>query len=149
MGSRDTSTGRYCHVRRQRCVHRMANAQKPTMRTQHMDIRYFALAEWVEWDIMLLECVNTSINMADHMTKILDQTLFYRHVDYIMGHIPPLYSPCYTTYSKQPMPPFVPNMSIDIDDMDMNETTAEAAISSTHFYPWPLISLCSAHSNPN
>ncbi|KAL7474253.1 hypothetical protein ACHAW6_000235 [Cyclotella cf. meneghiniana] len=26
----------------------MANAQKPTTRTQHMDFRYFALAEWVK-----------------------------------------------------------------------------------------------------
>ena len=81
----------------------MANAQKPTTRTRHMDIRYFALADWVEQDLMLLERVHTAINIADHMTKILDRTLFYRHVDYIMGHIPPQYSPCYSTYSKQSM----------------------------------------------
>ena len=30
----------------------MANAQKPTTQTRHMDIRYFALADWVECDIM-------------------------------------------------------------------------------------------------
>eukprot|EP00804_Cyclotella_cryptica_P004345 CCRYP_017994-RA/>CCRYP_017994-RA protein AED:0.52 eAED:0.39 QI:0/-1/0/1/-1/0/1/0/124 len=66
----------------------MANAQKPTTRTRHMSIRYFALAKWMEHDIMILEHIHTSINMADHMTKILDRTLFYPHVDYIMGHIP-------------------------------------------------------------
>jgi hypothetical protein len=50
----------------------MANAQKPTTRTRHMDIKYFALAEWVERDLMILERVNTAINTADHFTKILD-----------------------------------------------------------------------------
>jgi hypothetical protein len=73
----------------------MANAQKPTTRTRHMDIRYFALADWVERDLIFLERIDTSINEADHMTKILDRTLFYRHVDYIMGRVPPTYSPCY------------------------------------------------------
>jgi hypothetical protein len=29
----------------------MANAQKPTTRTKHMDIHYFALLEWVERDL--------------------------------------------------------------------------------------------------
>ena len=60
-----------------------------------MDIRYFALAEWVERDLMILERIHTSINEADHFTKVLDRTLFYRHIDHIMGHIPPPYSPCF------------------------------------------------------
>ena len=38
---------------------------------------------------------STSVNEADHLTKVLDRTLFYRHVDHLMGHVPPLYSPCY------------------------------------------------------
>lgn len=75
----------------------IANAQKPTPRTRHMDIRYFALSDWVEQDLMFLERIHTSINEADHFTKILERTLFYRHVDHIMGHIPPAYSPCYQT----------------------------------------------------
>jgi hypothetical protein len=37
--------------------------------------------------------VNTAINTADHFTKILDRTLFYRHVDFILGHIPPCMEP--------------------------------------------------------
>jgi hypothetical protein len=32
----------------------MANAQKPTSRTRHMDIRFFALSEWVERDLVIL-----------------------------------------------------------------------------------------------
>jgi hypothetical protein len=32
----------------------MANAQKPTKRTQHMDIHYNVLCEWVKQDLVIL-----------------------------------------------------------------------------------------------
>ena len=73
----------------------MANAQKPTPRTRHMDIKYFSLSDWVERDLMLLERIDTSINLADHFTKSLQPALFHRHADFILGHIPPAYSPVY------------------------------------------------------
>ena len=73
----------------------MANAQKPTPRTRHMDIKYFSLSEWVERDLMLLARIDTSINLADHFTKGLHSALFHRHADFILGHIPPAYSPVY------------------------------------------------------
>jgi hypothetical protein len=75
----------------------MANAQKPTPRIHHMDIKYFALSEWVERDLMLLERIDTSINISDHFTKSLQTTLFHRHADFLLGHIPPAYLPVYRT----------------------------------------------------
>ncbi len=65
----------------------MANAQKTTSRTQHMDIRYHILCEWVECNLIVLEQVDTTINNVDHFTKILSRVLFHRHIDYIMGHV--------------------------------------------------------------
>ncbi len=79
----------------------MANGQKPTSCTQHMDIRYHILCEWVERDLIVLERVNTTINEANHFTKILSPVLFHRHIDYIMGHVPPEYSPAYTRSTGQ------------------------------------------------
>ncbi len=73
----------------------MGNAQKPTPRTRHMDIKYFSLCKWVEHDLMHLERINTKINMADHLTKGFTRALFHRHADFLLGHIPPLYSPVY------------------------------------------------------
>jgi hypothetical protein len=73
----------------------MGNAQKPTSRTRHMDIKYFSLCEWVEQDLVILDRINTSINMADHMTKALQPILFHRHADFLLGHVPPMYSPLY------------------------------------------------------
>jgi len=71
----------------------MANAQKPTRRTRHSDIKYLSICNWVERDLMLLERIDTKINMSDHFTNNLSKALFHRHDDFILGHIPPPYSP--------------------------------------------------------
>ena len=49
----------------------MGNAQKPTQRTFHIDIKYFSLCDWIERDLMILERIDTTINMSDHFTKAL------------------------------------------------------------------------------
>jgi hypothetical protein len=69
----------------------MANAQQPTRRTRHLDIKKFALLEWIEQDLMLLQSIRSSDNAADTMTKSLSKQLFYRHVDTIMGRRVPQY----------------------------------------------------------
>jgi len=76
----------------------MANSSKPTTRTRHMDIKYHVLCEWVERDLVVMERVDTTINMADHFTKQLGPTLFHRHIDYILGHVPPTYSSCFRRF---------------------------------------------------
>jgi hypothetical protein len=73
----------------------MGNTQKPTACTQHIDIKYFALCDWVERDLIHLERINTSINIADHLTKPLSRILFHRHADFLLGHVPPKYSSVY------------------------------------------------------
>jgi hypothetical protein len=83
----------------------MANAQKPTPRTCHLDIKFFSLSEWVERDLMVLERIDTSINLSDHFTKSLQPNLFHRHTDFILGHIPPAYSPVHCSIIER----YVPN----------------------------------------
>ena len=63
----------------------MANAGQPTKRTRHMDIKHFALQQWVEQDLLILKRVVTADNESDLLTKNLSRTLFYRHIEYIMG----------------------------------------------------------------
>ncbi len=79
----------------------MENAQKPTSPTQHMDIRYHVLCEWVERNLIVLERVDTTINEVDHFTKILSRVLFHRPIDYIMGHVPLEYSLAYKRSTGQ------------------------------------------------
>jgi KUP system potassium uptake protein len=73
----------------------IGNAQKTTPRTRHMDIRYRALSDWIESDLMVLERVDTAVNTSDHLTKILGRILFHRHNDYLLGHVPPKYTQAY------------------------------------------------------
>jgi hypothetical protein len=63
----------------------MANAQQPTKRTRHMDIKKFSLLDWVEQDLLTLHRISTHDNAADHFTKSLAKQLFHRHSDTIMG----------------------------------------------------------------
>ena len=105
----------------------MANAQKPTKRTRHLDIKYFELCEWVERDLIKLERIDTSLNMSDHFSKQLGVLLFYRHNDYIMGRVPPKYSHCFqqmydTLKARKRMP-----MSSPITDPLLKDHPAAAA----------------------
>ena len=76
----------------------MANTQTtPLPRTQHMGSKYHFLRFWVEHDLLLLSCVDTTMNMADQVTKQLCPTLFHQHIDYIMGHVPPQYTQHFQT----------------------------------------------------
>jgi len=63
----------------------MANAQQPTRCTRHMDIKKFALLDWVEQDLLILKSISTAENAADGLTKPLAKQLFYRHADTILG----------------------------------------------------------------
>ena len=74
----------------------MANAQQPTRRTRHMDIKHFALLDWVERDLIVLKRINTTDNYSDAMTKSLGRQLYYRHNDYILGKIIPKYAAAYS-----------------------------------------------------
>jgi hypothetical protein len=88
----------------------MAMAQKPTSRTRHMDIKYNVICEWVQRDLLKLERIDTTINLADLFTKSLGPTLFYRHTDYILGRVPPHYAP--TDYQTTPTPQSFPTQSV-------------------------------------
>ena len=69
----------------------MINSGQPTKRTRHMDTKHFALQQWVELDLLKLKRINTADNESDLMTKDLGRTLFYRHMEYLMGKIIPEY----------------------------------------------------------
>ena len=70
----------------------MANSGQPTKRTRHMDTKHFAIQHWVETDLLVLKRIGTHYNESDGMTKNVGRTLFYRHMDYIMGKVIPEYA---------------------------------------------------------
>jgi hypothetical protein len=83
----------------------MGNEQKPIPHTQHIDVKYFAICEWIERDLMHMERIDITINMSNHFTKGLSRALFHWHAEYLLGYIPPACSPIYAsivgTYTNQ------------------------------------------------
>jgi hypothetical protein len=122
----------------------MGNAQKPTPRTRHIDIKYFALCDWIKRNLLLLERIDTSINPADHLTKTLSCILFHRHADFLLGHVPPKYLPVYqhaiTMYGD-----FYKDINLFVPESFTTPTTACAAriaaplINKIRDNPWLLV----------
>ena len=69
----------------------MAQAGKPTKKTRHVEIKHFTIQQWTALDLILLKHIRTTLNASDAMTKAVARTLFYRHMDYIMGRKLPEY----------------------------------------------------------
>jgi hypothetical protein len=65
----------------------MAHAGQPTKQSQHIDIRHYALTDWVERDLV----VPSGFNAADAITKQTRGILFARHLDTITGRLAPPY----------------------------------------------------------
>jgi hypothetical protein len=72
----------------------MANNVRPTDRTRHMDIRWFALQEWihVDKDIIVIH-ISGIINPSDALTKALAWLKHHRHMSRAMGHLGSPYAP--------------------------------------------------------
>ena len=63
----------------------MANEGHYSRRTRHIDIKYFALMEWVDADWMKLARIPTQHNATDSFTKATGRIKFHSHMDYLMG----------------------------------------------------------------
>ena len=72
------------------CLH-MTQNQKPTKNTRHVDLRHFAVVDWVAQDLLNVKKISTKDNSSDTLTKSLGKTLFYRHTDTILGYRRPDY----------------------------------------------------------
>jgi hypothetical protein len=124
----------------------MGNAQKLMPRTCHMEIKTFSLCEWVDQDSILMERIDTNINLANHLTKGLQRALFHRHANYLLGHIPPKYSPV-----SQSLIGTYTDTTVELDhivpDSFTTSTTARAARTHAPIHedyagnPWHII-LC-------
>jgi hypothetical protein len=64
----------------------MVNDDKPTPRSRHINIQYFAIQEWREAGILKVEHIPGVINPSDAATKALASQLHRRHVRRLMGH---------------------------------------------------------------
>jgi hypothetical protein len=70
----------------------MASAAIPTKQSRHIDIREYAILDWVERDLITLEDVASGLNTSDVVTKQTGGILFTRHVNNLTGRLPPEYT---------------------------------------------------------
>lgn len=70
----------------------MGNNIRPTDRTRHMDIKWFALQEWIhiDKDIILIH-LSGELNSSDALSKALAWVKHYRHMSRAMGATGPVY----------------------------------------------------------
>ena len=67
---------------------KIINANKPTGRSRHIDIRFFAIQDWKDDGHITMKHIPGIINPADDLTKPLGYVLHARHARYMMGHRP-------------------------------------------------------------
>ena len=67
----------------------MSRAAQPTKQSRHIDIRHYALNDWVERDLVTLEDCPSGLNASDLATKQIGGILFARHLDNISGQLIP------------------------------------------------------------
>ena len=77
----------------------VANAGQSTKHTRHIDIKTFAIQDWVEQDLILLQQIETQLNAADMVTKQLGRQPFLRHWDNVAGRLVPRWSSASTADS--------------------------------------------------
>jgi len=57
----------------------MINQRKPTTRSRHIDVQFFAIQEWRKQGDILMKHISGVLNMADDSTKALGWILHHRH----------------------------------------------------------------------
>jgi hypothetical protein len=68
---------------------RMINNNRPTERSRHIDIAWFAIQDWRAAGDVVLKHIKGTLNPSDDMTKALGWILHSRHARRLLGHYGP------------------------------------------------------------
>ena len=74
-----------------RGARQMTNAQQPTKRTRHVDMKEFVILQWTEEEQIIFEDVPSALNPSDSLSKPTGRVKFYEHRDILMGRRRPQY----------------------------------------------------------
>ena len=67
----------------------MTNAQQPTRRTRHVELKQFAVLQWVEDEQIIFGDIGTANSTPDLLTKQTGRIKFCQHRDIAMGGLRP------------------------------------------------------------
>ena len=71
------------------CAIHMANAQKPTHRTHHEEMKYFVILQWTDDKFINFVETKTQNQATNSLSKSTNQTKFYKHMYVLMGQRKP------------------------------------------------------------
>ena len=91
-----TPTTLYADNRGARCL---ANAQQPTRRTRHVDIKQFVILQWTEDETITYVDIPTQHNISDSLSKPVGRIKFYEQNDILMVRRTPAYTSHDNTYT--------------------------------------------------
>jgi hypothetical protein len=74
-----------------RGARQLSNAQQPTKRTRHVDMKEFVILQWTEEEQITFEDVPSARNPSDSLSKPTGRVKFYEHRDILMGRRRPQY----------------------------------------------------------
>jgi hypothetical protein len=77
------------------------------------------------WNALL----DTTINMSDHLTKGLSWALFHQHANFLLSHVPPVYSPIY-----KPLFGMYTNHHVDVDTFVPSSFTTPMTAAAARVY---------------
>jgi hypothetical protein len=70
----------------------MTDSQQPARRTRHVELKQFAVLQWVEDEQIIFEDIGTACNISDSLTKQTGRTKFHQHHDLLMGRLRPVHA---------------------------------------------------------
>jgi hypothetical protein len=68
-----------------RGARQLSNAQQPTRRTQHVNMKHFVILQWTEEEQITYSDVSTNDNSSNLLTKPTGRVKFYKHNNIMMG----------------------------------------------------------------
>ena len=74
-----------------RAGRQLTNAQQPTRRIRHIDMKDFCILQWTEEERIIYQDVSSALNVSDSLSKPTGCTKFYEHTDVMMGRRKPNY----------------------------------------------------------
>ena len=70
----------------------MSNAQQPTRRTRHVEMKQLVILQWTEEDLITFQETKSEYNISDSLSKPVGRIKFYEQNDILMGRRRPKYT---------------------------------------------------------
>ena len=71
---------------------KLANAQKPTQRTRHVELKHMVILQWCDDKLLSFLETKSESNYSDSLSKATERTMFNQHCDIFMGRRKPAYA---------------------------------------------------------